>query len=213
VILHERSFALHIAQETVKVRKPQFRRTVARELLLSISTEIETVKSFRNKLAMVGLVVGSFLGAANAAPIIVFEAPLDNWHQEVSADFGVNRELGRAWIDVKLTTDSFSEAPPTEEVIMKMVEGLYYDSAHKQVLYRSGSEPIVCAEDATFLWMTHLKSTGQCLLKPRTEPRKVDDGFGTREQTIAQVVFDAQTPAAGQHAPASRGKIAETVGK
>jgi hypothetical protein len=55
------------------------------------------VKSFRNKLPMVGSAVGSFLGVANAAPIIVFEAPLDNWHQEVSADFAVNRELGRAW--------------------------------------------------------------------------------------------------------------------
>ena len=161
------------------------------------------MKSFRNKLAMVGLVVGSFLGAANAAPIIVFEAPLDNWHQEVSADFGVNRELGRAWIDVKLTTDSFSEAPPTEEVIMKMVEGLYYDSAHKQVLYRTASGPIVCTEDTTFLWSTQLKSTGQCLLNERTEQRKVDNGFETREQSLAQVVFDAQTPTGSQYAPAS----------
>jgi len=171
------------------------------------------VKSFRNKLTVVGLVVGSFLGVANAAPIIVFEAPLDNWHQEVSADFAVNRELGRAWIDVKVTTESLSEAPPTEEVIMKMVEGLYYDSAHKQVLYRSASEPIVCAEDATFLWKTYLKSTGQCLLNPRTEQRKVDDGFSTVDKTVAQVVFDAQTLTAGQRAPASKGKIAETVGK
>jgi hypothetical protein len=191
----KRSFALRIAStETVKVRKTQFKRTVAREVLLSISREIETVKSFRNKLAMVGSVVGSFLGVANAAPIIVFEAPLDNWHQEVSADFSVNRELGRAWVDVKVTTESLSEAPPTEVVIMKMVEGLYYDSAHKQVLYRTASELIVCAEDATFLWKTYLKSTGQCLLNPRTEQRKVDDGFSTVEKTVAQVVFDAQTP-------------------
>ncbi len=168
--------------------------------LESISREIETVKSFRNKLTMGALVVGSFLGVANAAPVIVFEAPLDNWHQGVSADFAVNRELGRAWIDVKVTTESFTEAPPTEEVTMKMVEGLYYDSAHKQVLYRTASEPIVCAEDATFLWMTYLKSTGQCLLNARTEQRKVDDGFDTREQTIARVLFDAQTRTAGQHA-------------
>ncbi len=164
------------------------------------------MKSFRNKLTMGALVVGSFLGVANAAPVIVFEAPLDNWHQQVSADFAVNRKLGRAWIDVKVTTESLGEEPPKKEVIMKMVEGLYYDSAHKQVLYRTASEPIVCAEDATVLWMTYLKSTGQCLLNPRTEQRKVDDGFDTREQTIAQLVFDAQTPTADQHAPASKGK-------
>src|SRR5262249_36745098 len=77
--------------------------------------------------------------------------------------------------------------------------GLYYDSARKQVLYRTASEPIVCAEDATFLWTTHLKSTGQCLLKPRTEQRKVDDGFNVREQAVAQVFLEVQ------HASASEG--------
>ncbi len=162
------------------------------------------MKSFRNKLTMGALAVGVFLGVANAAPIIVFEAPLDKGHQEVSADFAVNRELGRAWIDVRVTTDSFNESPPTEVVTMKMVEGLYYDSAHKQVLYRTASGPIVCAEDGTFLWTTHLKSTGQCPLNERTEQRKVDDGFDTREQTIAQVVFDAQTPTGSQHAHSNR---------
>jgi hypothetical protein len=160
------------------------------------------VKSFRNK-AMGALAVGFFLRVANAAPVIVFEGPIDKGHQKVSADFGVNRQLARAWIDVKVTTDSFNESPPIEVVTMKMVEGLYYDSAHKQVLYRTASGPIVCAEDTTFLWSTHLKSTGQCLLKERTEQRKVDDGFETREQSLAQVVFDAQTPTGGQHAPAS----------
>ena len=162
------------------------------------------MKSFRNKLTMGALVVGSFLGVANAAPVIVFEAPLDKWHQDVSANFAVNRKLGRAWIDVKVTTETNSEAPPPTEVMMRMVEGLYYDSARKQVLYRTASEPIVCAEDATFLWMTYLKSTGQCQLNPRTEQRKVDDGFDTLEQTVAQVVFDAQAPTAGQNAAASK---------
>ncbi len=155
------------------------------------------MKSYRNTLTMGALAVGSFLGVANAAPVIVFEAPLDTSHQEVSADFAVNRKLGRAWIDVKVCTESFGEAPPTQELIMKMVEGLYYDSARKQVLYRTASGPIVCAEDASFLWMTNLKSTGQCRLSPRTEQRKVDNGFDTFEQTIAKVVFDAQTPTAG----------------
>ncbi len=156
------------------------------------------MKSFRNTLAMGPLVAGAFLGVANATPVIVFEAPFDKWHQEVSANFAVNRELGRAWIDVKVTTESYSEEPRREEVIMKMVDGLYYDSSHKQVLYRTASGPIVCAEDSTFLWVTELKSTGQCQLRQRSEQRKVDDGFDTREESIAQVFFDAQIPTAGR---------------
>ncbi len=172
------------------------------------------MKLFGNKLGMVALVVGSFAGVADAAQVIVFEAPLDNWNQDVSADFAANRELGRAWIDVKLITPTLGEEPPGEQLIMKTVEGLYYDSARKQVLYRTPSETIVCADDSTFLWTTSLKSTGQCLLTARTEQRKVDDGFTTHEQTVAKVVFDAQTSTAPQHAAASKGTIGEmTAGR
>jgi hypothetical protein len=151
------------------------------------------MKSLRNKLAMCALMVVSFVGVADAAQIIVFEAPLDNWHQEISADFATNRELGRAWIDVQVETDPSGEEPPEREVISKAVEGLYYDPARKQVLYRTATETIVCAEDATFLWRTYLKSTGQCLLTPLSEQRKMDDGFKIRERTVAKVVFEVQS--------------------
>ena len=153
----------------------------------------------RNKFTMGAWVFVSIVGVADAAQIVVFEEPINDWNQTVSAEFAVNRKLGRAWIDVKVTMERYTEEPPTEEMFMKMVEGLYYDSARKQVLYRTASEPIVCAEDATYLWTTYLKSTGQCLLKPRTEQRKVDDGFNLRDQAVAQVLFEVQ------HATASEG--------
>src|SRR5262249_8383348 len=80
-------------------------------------------------------------------------------------------------------------------VIPKAIEGLHYDQARKQVLYRTGTEDIVCAEDATFLWSTYLKPTGRCLLTSLSEQRKMDDGFRIREQTVAEVVFQPQTSA------------------
>ena len=150
----------------------------------------------RNKFTMGAWVFISLVGVADAAQIVVFEEPINDWNQKVSAEFAVNRKLGRAWIDVKVTTERVTEGPPPEEVIMKLVEGLYYDSARKQVLYRTASEPVVCAEDATFLWTTYLKSTGQCLLNPRTEQRKVDDGFNVREQTVGEVLLEVQQAAA-----------------
>ena len=57
-------------------------------------------------------------------------------------------------------------------------------------------------KDATFLWRTYVKRTGHCLLSPRTEQRKIDDGFGIREQSVAKVIFEAQTSPASQHAAA-----------
>jgi hypothetical protein len=173
------------------------------------------MKSLGKMLTMSALVAVSFVKVANAAQLIVFEAPLDNWKKVVSADFVANRELGRAWIDVQVEwSNSIGEEPAEREVTSKAVEGLYYDSARKQVLYRTATETVVCAEDATFLWSTYLKSTGQCLLTPRTEQHKVDDGFKIREQTVAKVVFEAQTSSASQPAAASQELTGQsTLGK
>jgi len=162
-----------------------------------------------NKLMMCALLVVSLAGTANAAQQIVFEAPLENRGQEVSANFAVNRELGRAWIEVQVETPYQGEEPSVGEVISKAVEGLYYDPARKQVLYRNGTETVVCAEDATFLWRTYLKNTGQCLLTPRSEQRQVDDGFNIRNQTVAKVVFEAAEGASQDMALAEQLKGAE----
>jgi len=155
------------------------------------------MKSLRSKLvgALVG--VAGFIGVANAEQVIVYEA-VGGSSQLVSASFAVNRELGRAWVNVQLQSSPSSE-PAFDPPIEKHVDGLYYDSARKQVLYRTATGPIVCAEDAT----TYLKSTGNCRLIPITEQRKIDDGFDVREQTVARVVFDVQATSA-QHAATPR---------
>ena len=158
------------------------------------------MKSLRSKIMMCVLAVVSFTKIADAAQIIVFEAPLDR-NQEVSAEFAANRELGRAWIDVQVeSTNPGGEGLLPREVVSKAVEGLYYDPVRKQVVYRTPTGTIVCAEDAKFLWRTYLKSTGQCLITPVTELRKTDDGFKIRERTVAKVVFETQSSADSPHA-------------
>jgi hypothetical protein len=172
--------------------------------LLSAHRKEEHMKSLKHAVTIIALIAGSFRGAANAAQVIVFEQPLNTWNQEVFAEFAVNRELSRAWIDVQIQdTDYLGEGLPSTEVIMRMLDGLYYDSARKQLLYRTGTESVVCAEDANFLWTTYLKSTGNCLLTSSTEQRKIDDGFNVHEQTVAKVTFDARASSAGRQATAS----------
>jgi len=164
------------------------------------------VNASGNTLTIAALLIGLLGRAANASQITVFEGPRDSWRQQVSADFGVNRELGRAWVDVQIQPSNYiGEGVPLPDVIMRAVEGLYYDSASKQVLYRTATKSIVCAEDATFLWTTHLKSTGNCRLTVSTEQRKIDDGFNVHEESVAKVVFDAQVPSSF-HEPASSGR-------
>lgn len=143
------------------------------------------------KRAVLGVVVlASWAGVANAAQITVFEKPLELWDEEVSATFAVNRELGRAWIDVQVASGGLGDELPVHEVISKRIDGLVYDSARKQVLYRTPTETIVCAEDATFLWSTYLKSTGRCPVTSVAERRNVDDGFNVSERRVAKVVLN-----------------------
>jgi len=161
------------------------------------------MKSSQSKLVAVLVAVGAFIGVANAEQVIVYEAPLDDSIRVTSAGFAVNRKLGRAWVEVGVQSRASGSEPAFDPPIRRRIDGLYYDSARKQVLYRTaGTEPIICAEDATTLWETYLKSTGNCRLTPSTEHHQVDDGFDIHEETFAKVVFDAQTSSAPQHAAA-----------
>lgn len=129
------------------------------------------------------------LGSPAIAGTTVFEKPL-KYENLRSAHFDVNRQLGRAWVDVELTPTTISEYQQPE-VVPQMVEGLYYDPARKQVIYRNGSDQVVCAEDWSFLGATALKDTGKCRLSLSSETRAVDDGFRGHQETIGKVVFDA----------------------
>jgi hypothetical protein len=151
---------------------------------------IRLEKLLRNKLAICGLAIASSAGAAQAAQITIFERTLENWDQGISAAFAVNRELGRAWIDVQVDPINIGEEPPVPVVIPQRIEGLYYDPARKQVVYRTATGTVVCAEDAKFLWSTYLKTTGQCSLTSVSEQRKVDDGFNVGERKVGKVVLE-----------------------
>ena len=138
--------------------------------------------------AVVALFLTPVLAATAPASEKVFERPLHN--EDLAARFDVNRQLGRAWIDVELTSNTPSEIPESH-VVPQALDGLYYDPVRRQVIYRTGTSGIVCAEDSSFLGIVSLKETGQCRLRVSAETRKVDDGFNGREETLGSVVFEA----------------------
>src|SRR5260370_20935227 len=106
------------------------------------------------------LAVISVSGLARATPIVVWEAPVAA-SGSVATKVELDRKLGRAWGDIELKDSRFDESSAVSTV-MKKVDGLYYDSESKQVLYRLGDRPIVCAEDSTFLFIAVMKTTGKC---------------------------------------------------
>src|SRR5258708_30852710 len=136
---------------------------------------------------IVGALVVGFVGVANAEQGIVYEAPVDESNHQISAEFEVNRELGRAWVDVGVQGGMTGSEPLFLPPIERHVDGLHCDSARKQGLYRTSNGPIVCADDVGGT----LKNTGNCRLTESTEQRSVDDGFDVRQEAVAKVVLDA----------------------
>ncbi len=150
--------------------------------------------AFRVALAMGAFYLPVALAATGTISKTVFERRLRN--EDVSAHFDVNRVLGRAWVEVEVTPETPGAyiAVHEPQLFPRAVDGLYYDPASKQVIYRNGTNRVVCAEDSTVLWGKSLKETGQCPLNVTTETRQVDDGFNGHEETVGKVVLELPAP-------------------
>jgi len=60
----------------------------------------------------------------------------------------------------------------------------------EQVLFQQGDDPIVCAQETTFLGIAVMKTTGKCPLLVSSEERTVDDGFHLSKRTVVKVTLD-----------------------
>ena len=131
----------------------------------------------------------------------IFERPIE-YDDSISAQFNVDRDLGRAWVEVVLTPAVYGDEAPEPNIVKEAVHGLYYDRDTKQVIYQRGQTRTICAEDSTFLWSTSLKETGACPLRAISQNRKVDDGFNLENVLIGKVVLEV--PSSGSPAVSSR---------
>jgi len=135
-----------------------------------------------------------------AAPAVVHASPLLVLEKEkasdtflINATFEVNRELGRAWLEISEISDRGSiEVGPGVEVIRKSVEGLSYDQGSNQVVYTHEGRSVVCANDEAFLFQRYLKETGDCPISISFENRTFDDGFNQTSRVVSKIVFDPQ---------------------
>ncbi len=121
----------------------------------------------------------------------VFEKVLED--EYVSASFGVNRSLGRAWIEVAAAPWVYD--PAREVIAQKSLKGLYYDADRKAVVYQNGANETICAEDWSFLLSTSLRDTGNCDLQVKSATRNIDDGFTVDQEPVTRVTFVAHNAA------------------
>jgi len=133
-----------------------------------------------NRIATTTLALGLSLSAlttAAADTTPIFKVPIGAQEASKSKTFGINAELGRAWVEVNVYHD------PTElnETYRIPVPGLSYDKNSSQVVYDAEGKNVVCAkvrETGSWIFKTQrIEPTGDCELTRKYVKVPVDDGF------------------------------------
>src|SRR5215472_17086708 len=130
--------------------------------------------------------------AVHASPLVVLEREKASDTSLINAKFEVNRELGRAWVEIQITDSGLIGEDSVVEVIRKPVEGLSYDQSNNQVVFSHEDRSVVCANDKDLLFQHYLKATGECPIAVSFETRTFHDGFNQTSRVVSTVVFDPQ---------------------
>src|SRR5262249_51035667 len=129
---------------------------------------------------------------AHASPLLVLEQEKASETSLISAKFEVNRELGRAWLEIQITDSGLIGEDLLVEVIRKPVEGLSYDQSTSQVVYSREGHSVVCANEKESLFHKYYAPTAECSIAISFEDRTFDDGFNQASRVVSKVVFDPQ---------------------
>ncbi len=145
--------------------------------------------NFRNTIVF-ALMLTAAPAVVHASPFVVLEKEQVSETSLINASFEVNRELGRAWVEIQISDSGSSGDDAIVGVIRKQIEGLSYDQAKNQVVYVNGARSVVCAVESGFLFQKSLKPTGDCAISISSENRIRDDGFELSSQVVSKVLFD-----------------------
>ena len=115
-----------------------------------------------------------------AASIPVYEASA---YDRVDGDFGINEEMGRAWVELAIYTGSGNDdsGPSYERV---KVEGLSLVAG--SVVLAVDGQQVECAKvrPVGIFRYRVAKPTGNCKFTSKTEVRIIDDGFETHKRKV-----------------------------
>jgi hypothetical protein len=89
-------------------------------------------------------------------------------------EFAINKDLGRAWVVIKLS--ELGDGPVAYDERVK-VEGLSYNSTTQQVLLDIEGRQIVCAKVKFNFFGTHIKNNGKCTFQTKYYTKEVDNGY------------------------------------
>lgn len=145
-----------------------------------------------NRITAATLTLGLCLASGTAAAVdstAIFKAPIGAHEASKSKTFGIDPELGRAWVEISVYHDR-SENSDTYRVA---VPGLRYDSGSGNVVYEAGAKQVVCANtQPSGFWVfksQRVVATGDCELTRKYVSAPVDDGFSVQVIEHFEVYF------------------------
>lgn len=130
--------------------------------------------------------------AASAKSIRLFTVR-SGYADEIQTEFKVNKDLGRAWVNVMTITDYWDEDEDITDNYIK-VEGLSYDKDTQEVVYTEQEATVVCASIRSrgrgIFRHLRMDNTSECSFRIATEFKDVDDGFYVRTKKYDVVYLD-----------------------
>lgn len=126
--------------------------------------------------------------SASAKSIVVFDG-LTGDANDTTAEFMINQDLGRAWVNI-VTSHDWGEDEFEEDNFVK-VEGLSFNQDTQEVIYTDETLEVVCATLITrgrgIFKRTKLVASGNCSLVDSVETRSIDDGFRIKKRKYTTV--------------------------
>ncbi len=114
---------------------------------------------------------------AFAGEVVVFDAPTYELRgiSDVKHDFAINKELGRAWVNLTFVPAYNEDMSATEERVK--IPGMSFSAEKNAVVINVSGEEIVCATvKKTFLGTT-IRPTGKCTFSTKYYSVKHDNGY------------------------------------
>lgn len=139
------------------------------------------MKSFLAALVLVS-------GFSQAAEIKVYEAATTPWTKFIKGNFAVNKQMGRAWVEVELSERGRGprDSRDIPSYARAKVEGLYFDAETSKIMLEHEGQLIECGYRTGRGIFKRIKETG-CKFEARRERRLFDDGFRTYTQDYNQL--------------------------
>lgn len=141
-------------------------------------------------IAIIALALSTMAAAEST---LIFETD-NSWDYDVYPEFQINKQLGRAWVNVVLTK-SWGDSTDSYDNRVK-VEGLAYNAETKEIVLEKDGQQIVCGNLYNRRWVLDfggtIRMTNRCKFTVKKFKKVIDNGFETHRVPVIHVFFDAQ---------------------